>query len=207
MLSSSSPASESDELELSDELEPFSEFKLSYFLIPPCPTFYEPRPPKSLRPEGTWPSAFCAVRCIPHSGLVGLPGNVQPKRVMLHPWDFPGRCMHLPRHLNEARCLMSSYCGAASAAAGGVVSLGRRLGTPGRFRWPEGIAKCIVVVGGTAGARTHRRPDRRSLHTGLQPFTCDEMVAVARCARAARHEALRQRTLSSDSSRRTRSAC
>jgi hypothetical protein len=32
-------------------------------------------------------------------------------------------------------------------------------------------------------AYTHTRAD--SLHTGLHPFTCDEVVAVTRCARAA----------------------
>jgi hypothetical protein len=26
---------------------------------------------------------------------------------------------------------------------------------PSRFRWPEGIAKCIVVLGDTVDARTH----------------------------------------------------
>ena len=79
--------------------------------------------------------------------------------------------------------------------AGCTVFLGRRLGTPGRFRWPEGIAKCIVLVGDTAGARTHA------------PAVCiqgysrsrDEVVAVTRCARAAEAAHIVLRVLSQNS--------
>jgi hypothetical protein len=49
---------------------------------------------------------------------------------------------------NVANCHFDAQPSTSHIAPGcdcGVVFLGRRLGTSGRFRWPEGIAKCIVV--------------------------------------------------------------